>query len=124
TQMEVLISDGMSDDNTRALIKAMADRSDIPVKIVDNPNRIVPTGFNLALRQAKGEIIARVDGHCQVDPNYVSTCIKSLEANDVPGVGGPIETIGPDKLSAVIAAAMSSPFGVGGSAFRTTKDST
>ncbi len=38
------------------------------------------------------------------------------------GVGGPMETIGETTVSQAIALAMSSPFGVGGSAFRTIKD--
>jgi hypothetical protein len=37
----------------------------------------------------------------------------------VDGVGGPVETVGETPVARAIAAAMSSPFGVGGSAFRT-----
>jgi hypothetical protein len=40
----------------------------------------------------------------------------------VDGVGGPIETIGFTPSSNTIALAMSSPFGVGNSAFRTVQD--
>ena len=51
--------------------------------------------------------------------NYVSNCVKHLLEDKVDGVGGPMRTIGEDHISAVIAAAMSSKFGVGGSTFRT-----
>jgi hypothetical protein len=42
----------------------------------------------------------------------------------VDGVGGPLDTIGLTPRAAAIAAAMSSWFGVGGSAFRTVRDRT
>jgi succinoglycan biosynthesis protein ExoA len=121
--MEVLIADGMSDDATRAIVaETAAQHPDIPVKLVDNPGKIVPKGLNLVIPQAKGEIIIRVDGHCEIEPDYVRLCVKHLLEDGVAGVGGPIETIGRDELSQAIAEAMSSAFGVGGSAFRTIKD--
>lgn len=120
---EVLIVDGMSSDATRTVIASVAAKhTHIPVRILDNPRQIVPVGMNLAMSEAKGEIIVRVDGHCEIAPDYVSCCVRHLLADGVDGVGGPIETIGNTPYSETIALAMSSPFGVGGSAFRTVKD--
>jgi GT2 family glycosyltransferase len=45
-----------------------------------------------------------------------------LQSGKADGVGGPIETIGETSRAKAIALAMSSKFGVGGSAFRTIKD--
>lgn len=122
SQMEILIADGMSDDNTRKIIQEVAAASDIEIKIIDNPKRIVPTGFNAALKQANGEIIVRIDGHCEIASDYVSHCVAYLREYDVAGVGGPIETISFNKIGETIALAMSSTFGVGGSSFRVVKD--
>lgn len=118
-QIEILIADGMSTDKTREIIRAY-QQNHPQIYLINNPGRIVPTGMNLALRQAKGEIIVRVDGHCIIAPNYVSKCVHHLSNNSVDGVGGPMETIGETQLSETIALTMSSPFGVGNSAFRTT----
>lgn len=121
--MEVFVADGMSTDNTRAAIAEMAAANPvIKIRVVDNPGKIVPVGMNLAMAQANGEIIVRVDGHCEVAPDYVSKCVEHLLDDHVDGVGGPIDTVGENSLSQTIALAMSSPFGVGGSAFRTIKD--
>jgi succinoglycan biosynthesis protein ExoA len=121
--MEVLIADGMSTDNTREIVAATAaQHPDIPVTLHDNPGQIVPKGLNRIIPLTKGEIVIRVDGHCEIAPDYISKCVQHLLDDDVAGVGGPIETIGRDDLSQTIAAAMSSAFGVGGSAFRTIKD--
>jgi succinoglycan biosynthesis protein ExoA len=120
-RMEVLVADGMSTDDTRAVVGALA-RNDARLRLVDNPEGIVATGLNRAMREARGEVIVRVDGHCEIAPDYVRRCVAHLADGTVHGVGGPLETIGHTPLASAIAAAMSSKFGVGGSAFRTVRD--
>jgi succinoglycan biosynthesis protein ExoA len=121
-RMEVLIADGMSDDATRDIVQQVADMHDVPVTIYDNPQQIVPPGLNIVTAHAKGDIIIRVDGHCEIAPDYVAKCVMHLQKDGIDAVGGPIETIGSTLLAQSIAVAMSTPFGVGGSAFRTVKD--
>jgi succinoglycan biosynthesis protein ExoA len=119
-RMEVIVADGMSSDATRDLIRAAADR-DPRVRLVDNPGRIAPTGLNAALAEARGQVLVRVDGHCEIAPDYVSRCVAHLSGGEADGVGGPLETVGETPVAQVIALAMSSGFGVGGAAFRTRK---
>ena len=121
-RMEIIIADGMSVDDTREIIKRIKGDSKIPIFTVDNPKMIAPAGLNCALRKAAGEIIVRVDGHCEVEPHYVANCVAHLRAGEAEGVGGPIETVGDTARAKAIATAMSSAFGVGGSAFRTIDD--
>ncbi len=120
--LEVVIADGVSTDGTISLIKKLGEKSDVPITIVNNPERIAPTALNRAVAASRGEVVVRVDGHCQIAPDYVSNCVKHLIADKAEGVGGPIETIGETLQAKAIAAAMSSKFGVGGSAFRTVND--
>ena len=127
--LQILVADGMSQDETRRVILAEQDRllqggGGPRLQLVDNPGRIVPTGMNAALPLAEGEIILRVDGHCEIASDYVRRCAAHLQADGVDGVGGSTETLGENTLARWIAAAMSSPFGVGGSAFRTLKGRT
>ena len=119
--METLVADGMSTDNTRQIINDFSTlHPQLKIKILENPGKIVPTGMNVALREAKGEIIIRVDGHCIIGPDYVRKCVEHLQNDAVDGVGGPVESMGETQMAKVIAIGMSSPFGVGNSAFRTT----
>lgn len=119
--MEILIADGMSTDNTRAIIQSFAARHpQLQIHLLDNPGKIVPTGMNLALRQANGEIIIRVDGHCIIARDYVRRCVEHIQWDRVNGVGGPMDSVGETQMARAIATGMSSPFGVGNSAFRTT----
>jgi len=122
-RLEVLVVDGMSTDATREIVNSVQNRHP-QVRLIDNLGRIVPTGLNAALAQARGEIIVRVDGHCEIAPDYVRRCVDHLLKDGVDGVGGPLETIGDTSLAKAIATAMSSSFGVGGSAFRTVTNKT
>jgi succinoglycan biosynthesis protein ExoA len=122
-RFEILVSDGMSTDGTRAILEDL--RTQHPqVVVLDNPGRIVSTGLNAALAHARGSIVVRVDGHCEIAPDYISRCVAHLLEDGVDGVGGPLHTIGTTPVGAAIATAMSSRFGVGGSAFRTTQAKT
>jgi len=122
-RLEVIVADGMSTDGTREIVRSLqAGRPNL--RLIDNPGRIVPTGLNAAISQAKGEVIVRVDGHCEIEQDYVRRCVEHLSRGGVDCVGGPLETVGDTFVARGIAAAMSSPFGVGGSAFRTTRGKT
>jgi succinoglycan biosynthesis protein ExoA len=124
-RLEILVVDGMSGDGTREAVLAHA-AADPRIRLLDNPAGIVPPGLNIGIGRARGEIIVRVDGHCEIAPDYVRRCVEHLLAGHdgapVEAVGGPIETIGETAEAEAIALAMSSWFGVGGSAFRTIKD--
>ena len=117
-RIEILVADGRSDDGTREIVRTFEQSSAGRVRLIDNPGRIVPAGLNAALRAATGEVIVRVDGHCEIAADFVRRSVAHLSLNAVDCVGGVLETIGETRMARVIAAAMSAPFGVGGSAFR------
>jgi succinoglycan biosynthesis protein ExoA len=122
-RMEVIVADGMSTDGTRDVVKAR--QIGYPnLRMIDNPGKIVPTGLNAALAQARGSIIVRVDGHCEIACDYLSRSVEHLSSNRADIVGGTLETIGDTPIACVIALAMSSRFGVGNSAFRTNPNKT
>jgi cellulose synthase/poly-beta-1,6-N-acetylglucosamine synthase-like glycosyltransferase len=122
-RMEVMVVDGMSTDGTREIVESM--RADSPrVQLIDNTGRIAPMALNAAIARARGEIIVRVDGHCEIERDYVRRCVEHLRNDGVDGVGGPLQTIGESFVARGIAVAMSSTFGVGDSAFRTVSNKT
>lgn len=120
--IEIIFADGRSSDGTREYIERTASDSDISIRVVENQKLIAPSGLNCGLVAATGSIIIRVDGHCEIDHDYVSNCVRLLQSGKADGVGGPIETVGDGVVAESIALAMSSGFGVGGSAFRTVDD--
>jgi len=117
-KMEVLVVDGLSIDNTRLIIQQVGSQHpEFNIQILDNPSKIVPTGMNIALRQAKGEIIIRVDGHTLIAPDYVRQCVDALHRTKADNVGGKMNAIGGNRFGKVVALATSTPFGIGNSRF-------
>jgi glycosyltransferase involved in cell wall biosynthesis len=68
--LEIIVADGMSTDGTREIIREMQSKYSNLI-LIDNPQKIVPTGMNLALQIAKGKFIIRIDGHCLINSAYV-----------------------------------------------------
>ena len=121
-RMELIVVDGMSTDGTREIAESFSARHPA-LRVISNAGQIVPTGLNAAIAVARGEIVVRVDGHCEIATDYVSQCVHHLQSG-VDAVGGPLETIGDTVIANAIAIGMSSTFGVGNSAFRTSSGKT
>ena len=122
SRMEIVVVDGDSTDGTQEIVSGFRHRG-LPLRLIRNPKQIVPTGLNAGIAAARGEVIARVDGHCEIAPDYLERAVSHLQSG-VDAVGGPLETIGTTTVARAIATAMSSRFGVGDSAFRTLTDRT
>ena len=116
--VDIIVVDGMSDDGTKDILAEIA-RTEPRLKVIQNPARIVPVAMNLGIEQASGDIVIRVDGHAIIPRDYARCCVESLLEEKVECVGGAIDSVGTSYAGAGIAAAMSSPFGVGGFGFRT-----
>lgn len=119
--LEIIVADGMSTDGSREIVRSLQAKY-CNLLMIDNLRKIVPTGINAALVLANGEVIIRVDGHCEIARDYVRRCIEHLRNENVDAVGGPIMTVGETTIAKAIALAMASQFGVGGSAFRTVRN--
>ena len=115
-RLEILVVDGESDDRTRERVADLMTR-DPRVQLLRNPARHAATGLNAALQVARGDVIVRVDGHCEVPSDYVATCVRLLRMG-ADCAGGPVRAEGGSIMARAIAMAMSTPLGVGGAAFR------
>jgi GT2 family glycosyltransferase len=116
-QVEILIVDGMSTDNSRSIVSGFAGRY-ANIRLLDNEKKITPAAFNLGIRNARGGIVAIIGAHCSLAPDYISNCVHYLNTREADCVGGPIESIGEGFWGQAISLAMSSPFGVGDAHFR------
>lgn len=116
TDLEVIVVDGMSEDNTVSIVEALAE-ADPRVRLVENPDRITPKAMNAGLHAARGTWLVRVDAHATVPPDYVERAISHLRSEKWGGVGGRKDGVGITSAGRAIAAAMASPFGVGNSVY-------
>ena len=118
--LQILVIDGMSTDRSREIVREYAGRHSA-VSLLDNPSRIAAAGLNVGLREAKGDIIVRVDAHTVCEPDYVRTCVELLETTGAANVGGVQRAVGTGYLSEAIAVGTTTPFGIGGAPFRHVK---
>jgi len=114
--MEILVVDGRSEDRSREIAAEFGCRYPM-IKLLDNPKLSAPAGLNLGIKEAKGDIIVRVDGHCVLEPDYVAQCVRCLRETGADNVGGLMKAVGQNYVEQVIALAISSFFGSGGSKF-------
>ena len=116
---EVIVVDGMSSDRSKEIVEECG-RSHPNVRCLSNPAAIAPSGMNIGIRNAGGEIIIRADGHNVYPPDYIENCVMYLQKTGADNVGGPWLTVpANEKFGArVVAAILTSPFGVGNSEFR------
>lgn len=123
TNSEILVVDGMSDDGTRDLIKKFEEKYPF-IKMVDNVETFQVFGLNIAIKRAKGDLIIRLDAHCEFPENYFSELVKYHKENDVSNVGGCVDTFpgSETKTAHAISAAMTHFFGMGNSSFRISKN--
>jgi succinoglycan biosynthesis protein ExoA len=123
SQIEVVIADGLSKDQTRLQIADFqSSHTDLSLRIVDNPSRAIPSGLNRAIQAAQGEMIVRLDAHSIPQPDYVARCVAALEQRLGDSVGGVWEIRPRDAgwQARSIALAAAHPFGVGDAHYRFT----
>ena len=130
-RLEIVVADGRSEDGTAEEVRDLvhelatlrpAHGSTVAcpmVRLVDNPDRIMPTGVNAGIVASRGEIIVLVGGHAELPPRYVRACVEALVVTGADAVGGALDSRGRGRVGETIAAAMSSPLGIGNSVFRT-----
>ena len=115
-RLEVIVADGMSNDGTPKIVSGLKT-AHANLRLIDNPREIVATGLNLALREARGEIIVRVDGHTVIASDYVRNCVKALTSTGADNAGGRMTPISRSLFGRAVSAATCSRFGVGGARF-------
>lgn len=118
-RLEVLVVDGMSEDETRAIMERYSQRYPF-IRLLDNPKKITPAAMNIGIKNAKGEIIIRMDAHSEYFSNYIYETIRAFEETKADNVGGVRITRpnGKTLIAELISLVTSYPFGVGSAKYR------
>jgi cellulose synthase/poly-beta-1,6-N-acetylglucosamine synthase-like glycosyltransferase len=116
-RIEILVAHGRSTDRTAAIIAGIS-ASDPRVRLVDNPESLQAAGMNHVIRQARGDVIVRMDVHAEYAPDYVRRCVEALEKTGADNVGGAQRARAVTAFQRALCAALASPLGVGGARYR------
>jgi len=115
SQIEVVLALGPSTDGTNEVAKELKDL--FPVKIVENPTGKTPSGLNLAIKEAKNQVIVRVDAHSQLSPDYTALALEVLNQTGAANVGGIMKAEGKTPFQQAVAWGYGSRLGLGGGSF-------
>jgi len=116
-RIEILVADGGSTDGTLDILSRLA-LEDGRIRVLDNPDRVQAAGLNRILKQARGDVIVRMDVHCEYATDYVAKCVELLDRTGADNVGGAQRCHGRTEFEQAVCAALRSPLGVGGAAYR------
>jgi succinoglycan biosynthesis protein ExoA len=111
--LEIWVIDGGSTDTTRE-IAAREPR----VTVVDNPRRIQSAAMNIGIKRSRADVIIRMDAHAEYADDYVAKSVEVLRKTGALNAGGAARPRFRNGFQRAICAALSSPLGVGGSAYR------
>ena len=118
---EIIVIDGASSDGTRSLVEAFQrENSEVPVRLIDNPARNIPTALNLGIAASRGNIIARMDAHAVPSSRYIRRCVEVLRETNAGVVGAScrVQPGGSTLMARAIACGVSDPFGIGDAKYR------
>lgn len=116
---EVIVVDGRSSDRSLKIVEEIAS-DHLTLRWIDNPGGIASAAMNIGIRNAKGEIVIRADGHNFYPTTYIETSVRCLDETGADNVGGPWQTVVADESfgARLVVAILTNPFGVGDSKFR------
>ena len=87
--MEILLIDSCSTDGTKAVMeKFQKENHDFyNIQVLDNPKKIQAAGWNVAIQNFTGDVLARIDAHTKVTPEYSLNVMKDIKDGEMV-VGG------------------------------------
>ena len=115
---ELILALGPSTDSTDVIARDLS-ATDPRIRLVPNPTGATPAGLNAAIGAAEHDFVVRVDGHALFPPDYLRVAVEVLQSTGADNVGGVMAAEGTTPVEEAVAAAMTSPFGVGSSRFHT-----
>ncbi|MGK4006817.1 glycosyltransferase family 2 protein [Sorangium sp. So ce1036] len=115
--LEIFVVDGGSTDRTREIVARVA-AADFRVTLLHNPGRVQAAAMNLGIRRSRGQVIVRMDAHADYADDYVAASVAVLRRTGALNAGGAARPRYRNGFQRALCAALSSPLGVGGSAYR------
>lgn len=115
-ELELLVALGPSTDDTNQIAKQIAKREK-RVRLLENPRGLTTVGLNECIRQARNDVIVRIDAHSEPAENYIKRGTELLLETKADLLGGIMDAKGKSSFQKAVAFAYTSRFGIGGAAF-------
>lgn len=119
---QIILVNSRSEDNTRKIMEQFAKSNSneyISIDVLDNEKRLLASGWNVALKNATGDVIMRIDAHASVPKDFVAKNVAVIESGeDISGGSRPNIIINPTPMKETLLLAESSMFGSSAASYR------
>lgn len=114
--VELIIAVGPSTDDSEQVAQKLSVEHP-QIRVVPNPPGRTAAALNRAITAASGNVIVRVDSHCELPPGYIRRAVETMQRSGAANVGGIQDAQGQTAFEVAVALAMTSKFGVGNATF-------
>ena len=82
--IEIILVDSNSSDNTKDIMMKFKEinKTFSKVLVLDNPKKILPCGWNIALEASTGDLILRVDAHSSLPNDFISKNVNRIDMGE------------------------------------------
>ncbi len=82
--IEVLLIDSQSTDHSRRIMEKFKEENTdfYSVQIFENKKKIQAAGWNVAIKNFTGDVLARIDAHTKVEPDYSKYVMENMRAGE------------------------------------------
>lgn len=84
-KIEVILVDSNSTDNTKIIMETFRkNKIDdfFDIKVLSNPKKTQPCGWNVVLNNYAGDAVVRVDAHASIPSNFIEKNIETLQSGE------------------------------------------
>lgn len=122
-ELELVVALGPSKDDTDAIVTRLTEHEP-RLRWVRNPSAVgsTPAGLNAAIAASRFPVVARIDGHALLPPDYLRVAVETMQRTGAQNVGGVMAAHGETVFEHAVARAMTSRLGVGNATFHTGGD--
>lgn len=117
-EKELILGLGPSTDSTTQIAELLClEHSEIKIVHVGVANTSI--ALNECIREARHDVVVRVDAHSELYPGYTALALRLLNSTGAANVGGRMVAEGSSAFERAVAFAYNSRFGLGGGAHHT-----
>lgn len=82
--IEIILINAMSTDKTKDIMENFQkNNSDFyKIKVIDNPKKVQPSGFNLGVKNSEGDVVLKIDAHSKVTSDFVEKNVNVINTGE------------------------------------------